>query len=54
MNYFCMLAFIKESNNGCGLVGLDLNSGWNWLAIKCLCFGNSIISTKLAFSLIPE
>ena len=52
--FLSILAFINESKSGCGLVGLLLNSGWNWLAIKCGWVGISTISTKLFASLIPE
>ena len=28
---FSAAAFIKPTNNGCGRIGLERNSGWNWL-----------------------
>ena len=37
---------IKEENNGCGVKGLDLNSGWNWTPINHGWSFNSIISGK--------
>ena len=30
--YFSIVALTKSRNNGCGRVGLDTNSGWNWEA----------------------
>ncbi len=33
ISYF-ILAWIRPWNNGCGLVGLDWNSGWNCTATK--------------------
>ena len=31
---YIVAAAIRPLNNAPGLFGLDLNSGWNWLAIK--------------------
>lgn len=38
-------AVTKPLNNGCGLLGLLLNSGWNWQATNHGCSGISTIST---------
>jgi len=29
--FFSFAAWIKPENRGCGFIGLDRNSGWNWL-----------------------
>ena len=38
-------AVTKPLNKGCGLLGLDLNSGWNWQATNHGWVGISTIST---------
>ena len=40
--------------SGCGRVGRDTNSGWNWHPMKNGWFGNSIISMRRSSGLIPE
>src|SRR5262245_39200881 len=40
-------ASTNEANSGCGLVGLERNSGWNWTARYHGCPGNSAISANL-------
>ena len=39
-----MAAFTNDENKGCGVNGLDLNSGWNWTPTNHGWFFNSIIS----------
>ena len=48
------LNFINETNNGCGVKGLDFNSGWNCTPINQLWLGNSIISTKSVSGFLPH
>jgi hypothetical protein len=31
--FLSFAALINPANNGCGFIGRDRNSGWNWLAI---------------------
>ena len=53
--FLCSLAaFTNPTNKGCGLSGLEVNSGWNWLAIKKGWFGISTISTSLPSGEVPE
>ena len=49
-----MVALINSLNNGAGLSGLDLNSGWNCPATKNLCVGISTISTKFPSGDVPD
>ena len=51
---YSQIALTNAENNGAGLSGLDLNSGWNWPAIKNLFDGISTISTKLPSGEVPE
>lgn len=57
--YYLLSVLIKDActksrNNGCGLVGRDKNSGWNWDATNQGWFFSSIISTKRPSGLVPE
>ena len=47
-------ALIKPLNNGCALVGLDLNSGWNWQPTNQGWSGASTISTNRSSGEVPE
>src|SRR5690606_2300685 len=40
-------ARMNETKSGCGLIGLDFSSGWNWHPMNHGCSGSSIISTRL-------
>ena len=52
--YCSFAAFISPTNSGCGLFGLDFNSGWNCPAIKYGWFFSSTISTSLLSGDVPE
>src|SRR5437868_7930497 len=39
-------ARMNRANRGCGRLGRDLNSGWNWQPTKYGCCGSSNISTS--------
>src|SRR5215470_11371951 len=49
-------AAISPLNSGCGLVGLDRNSGWAWVATKngCTARGSSTNSTRRPSGDMPE
>ena len=54
-NYiFATTASINPLNNGWGLSGLDLNSGWNWHATNQSNWGNSTTSANIPSGDIPE
>ena len=46
ISYFSRAALMNSRNKGCGLSGLDLNSGWYWTATKNGWFFSSTISTR--------
>ena len=46
-------ALMNSLNKGWGLVGLDLNSGWNWTATNQGWLLSSTISAKCFFSYSP-
>jgi hypothetical protein len=43
-------AFTNPTNNGCGFIGRDKNSGWNWLATM---YGWSVGMTKKTSGQLP-
>lgn len=51
---FLYILHINQRNKGCGLVGLDCNSGWAWVPIINGWSMSSTISTKLLSGLVPE
>ena len=44
---------MKLLNSGCGRIGFDLNSGWNWQARNHGWSGISTISTNLPSGVTP-
>ena len=55
INYiYIMQAFTNPSNSGLGASGRDVNSGWNCVATKNLCFSNSQICIMFSFSFVQK
>jgi len=52
-HFDCNAAAIRPSNSGCAFWGRDLNSGWNWQAMKYGWSCSSTISTRPRWGLVP-